>query len=355
MSASFLAAVQARRLDACPITPTADADVSDYLFDLDDGDEENWCDVWINCFAAYGDQYATALPPPPTQDSWFPCDHGGNRQRTDDALRALEEEDVERVRELFAAPNDLLRWRSGTFRCGNVVGFTFHLSAVHLAFCSLNLSILQHFFAVSPMRFMQLMGMSNTEEHMGEGGTLPLLYALSLPFPLTGAAVDRRASRLPDVMAWLCESGLMTPNLAAACFPMAELTGNLTPKWPRQETEDRWVIEAAFAREHLSDQGKSTALDVLERWERLTVKQQRQLSEATFAPSLFPFVRRLPWQQERVLWLGMRHAHTRIQWHTPRWKSGGSTAPPASALVGASLDPPPQRRHRSGTGARRRE
>ena len=137
MSATFLAAVHVRRLDAGAVGPesTGDAELSEYIFALDDGTEELWSDVWVNCFAAYGDAHACALPPPPTSASWFPCDNGGYKveSRTDEALRALQEENVELVRDLFATPKDLLRWRSGHFCCGNVVGFEFHLSALHIA------------------------------------------------------------------------------------------------------------------------------------------------------------------------------------------------------------------------------
>lgn len=316
MSDSFLAAchrrvTDLRRLDAPPgrIQVADDDDGLVYAFELEDGQGEEWADVWVNSFECYGAADARCLPPPPLQASWHPCDHTLDHGLgpLDDHLRAVLDEDVERVRELFTTPADLLRWRCGTFMCGLVVGFTYYESTVHLAFCTLHLAILQHLFSTSPMHFMQLMGMTNTEEYMGEGGALPLLMALSLPVPVT-AAEERRAQRLPAVLTWLCESGLMTPTLAQRCFPKEEhMTAadwqQLSPKAVRQEMPRRWVIEAEFARRHLEDAG---ALPILERWEQLPLLQQRVLTQATFATDLMRATARMPWEVERVLWLGAR-------------------------------------------------
>ena len=120
-------------------------------------------------------------------------------------MRAVWDEDLASVRQHFRKPRDLLRWRENEFICGNVVGFTLYESVLHLAFGTLNLDVLKHLFAIAPLAFMQLMGMTNTEEHMGEGATLPLLYGISLAFRSEsgdrlpeGAARQKRERLLPE-------------------------------------------------------------------------------------------------------------------------------------------------------------
>ena len=273
---SFLLAADARARDASAPKSAATQAVTAFTFDLKGADsDEHWSDIWINAFDGYGSMCASLLPPPPPQEEWHPCSY---RNNADIAFRAVEEENLPRVRELFTAPKDLLRWRMNQFTCGHVVSFEYHESILHAAFATLNLEILQHLYTVSPLRFMQLMGMTNTEEHMGEGATLPLLYSISLAFrDTTGERCSResqearRELRLPAIMSWLCDTGLMTPTLAAICFPVTE---RRPPKRVKQETMSRWIIEAEYARDYTP----TAALSVLEHWEQLGMEQQMALS-----------------------------------------------------------------------------
>ena len=208
--------------------------VEEHTFELEGYEEEPWRDVWLNPFAKYGTSHASTLQPPPLQDSWHACAPTNavpDKKDPDEALEAIESEDLEKVIELFKKPDDLLRWREGTFTCGCVVGFEYHENALHVAFGTRNVEILKHLFAVSPERFMQLMGMANTDDdecNQGEGHTLPLLYALSLPLMRGIWATDDhaearkadRAAKLPAVIEWMCDSGVMTPTLAETCFPI---------------------------------------------------------------------------------------------------------------------------------------
>ena len=198
MSASFLIAAEARASDAHAQRP------AEFTFTLLDADGEEWSDTWINALDGYGATCASNLPPPPLQAQWHSCSQKGDANEA--ALRAVEDENVELVRELFKTPRDLLRWRSGWFICGQVVSFTYYETVLHVAFAALNLEILQLLFAISPTVFMQLLGMVNIEEHMGEGATLPLLYSMSLAFrDADGVRCSkesqeaRRASRLPRI------------------------------------------------------------------------------------------------------------------------------------------------------------
>ena len=269
MSESFLDAAEAREYHT---RRAAAVDGPVFTFTLQDTDEAEWTDVWANALDGYGKTAASRLPPPPRQEQWHSCSQKGDANES--ALRAIEDEDVELVRNLFKTPKDLLRWRAGYFTCGCVVSFTYHESVLHVAFAALNLVILQHLYSLSPVLFMQLMGMTNMEEHMGEGATLPLLYSMSLEKLSGGPGKDRRANRLPAIMAWLCDTGLMTPTLATACFPVVgrpEL-----PKSVTQQTLNRMIVEAVYARALLPP----AALAALERWEALGLEHQCALSKA---------------------------------------------------------------------------
>eukprot|EP00966_Prymnesium_polylepis_P181003 4192461-Prymnesium_polylepis.1 len=183
MSESFLLAVAGRSsvsVSATDISTTAVDPLlrtfeppSDFVFELicDGNEDAPWSDIWINSFAKYG----LDLPPPPLQDEWHPCATVSQQDHYHPAVRAVWAEDLASVRQHFRKPRDLLRWRENEFICGNVVGFTLYESVLHLAFGTLNLDVLKHLFHIAPLAFMQLMGMTNTEEHMGEGATLPLL------------------------------------------------------------------------------------------------------------------------------------------------------------------------------------
>ena len=216
------------------------SDARAFVFKLIDGEGGEWEDRWVNVLDGYSTALASHLPPPPLQDGWHPC--ALNRGSACSAFRAIEHEDVARVRKLFATSKDLLRWRQFEFTCGMVVSFTLHESVLHVAFAAaLNLEILQHLFALSPLHFMQLMGMANTEQCYDEGANLPLLYAISLEFRDSGGVKcsresqeTRRVERLPAIVAWLCDTGLMTPTLAARCFPVVERP--VAEKRVKQET-----------------------------------------------------------------------------------------------------------------------
>ena len=285
MSQSFLIAAEAREYHT---RRSAAIDADAVTFTLRDADDEEWTDVWINALHGYGEAAASCLPPPPRQEQWHACSQKGDANEA--AFRAVEDENVELVRELFSTPKDLLRWRAGEFMCGCVVGFTYHESVLHVAFAALNLETLQILFAASPMLFMALMGMTNAEEWMGEGATLPLLYGISLAFRdaeggqcSMESQVARRASRLTAIMAWLCDTGLMTPTLAALCFPLAAERDRpqAARQGVKQNTKSRWIIEDVHARAHLDPE----ALAVLERWEQLSVEEQstRSLEALTVA------------------------------------------------------------------------
>ena len=322
MSESFLSAVADRRAGSNMVAGPCTAfhgcpDPQPFVFELanEGNEDEPWTDTWIDAFAGSSIRgvpgYGVELPPPPLQDEWHPC-----TDDSDPALRAVLLEDLESVRQHFREPKDLLRWRENTFTCGHVVGFALYESVLHLAFGTLNLEVLKHLFAVAPLAFMQLMGMTNTEEHMGEGATLPLLYSLSLCYrsevmgervPIADAK-EKRERRLPAVMGWLCETGLMTPVLADLCFPRAAPPTPSPKPTPTQVGQEaggrRWIIEAVYARKHLP----AAALAALQRWERLGLERQRMLTLASFADvvRLPEGLLKLPWPLERVLWIGAR-------------------------------------------------
>jgi len=314
MSESFLLAAAHRRNAAIGLPGYAVVHMAQrpFVFELTPDEEmlpdEPWSDVWINGFSRYGIEF----PPPPPQDEWKPGNIFNAYDASGRALLAVLREDVEAVREHFRQPSDLLRWRQNYFTCGHVVGFTLYESVLHLAFATLNLDVLKHLFAVAPLEFMQLMGMTNTEEHMGEGAALPLLYSISITLkneltaervPLS-AAKQTREARLPEVMTWLCETGLMTPVFADFCFPRPN-GAFPPPKRVNQEVDGgRWIIEAVYARQHLP----AAALSVLQRWERLSIQQQRLLTLASYADviCLPEALCRLPWAQERLLWIAAR-------------------------------------------------
>ena len=302
MTESFLRAVAARSA-ACRRTERQRPDP--FVFELwySGNDDEPWSDVWVNSFAKYG---GVELQPPPLQNEWWPC-----TSSHDPALRAVLEEDLEAVRKHYKQPSDLLRWRENYFTCGCVVGFTLYESVLHLAFAALNLEVLKHLFAIAPLTFMQLMGMTNTEDHMGEGATLPLLYSISLEQAPKDAAKQKRERCLPAVMSWLCATGLMTPVLADVCFPCPDGPSPPPAKTVGQYTSERRIIEAPYARCHLP----AAALSTLQRWERLSRVQQRVLTLASFADvmRLPEALCRLPWAHERVLWIGA-HDESSL-WH----------------------------------------
>lgn len=281
-------------------------------------DSDAWADIWINSFAKYG----VKLPPPPPQVEWY--NNGVALPSNDPALLAVLKEDIDAVREHFQEPRDLLRWRQNEFTCGYVVGFSLGESVLHLAFATLNLDVLRHLFAVSPLAFTQLMGMTNTEEHMGEGAALPLLYSISLAYrsevtgePLhgaepTAAARQAREERLPAVMTWLCETGLMTPVLAEFCFPGGPASAHSQVS---QTTSTRCIITAKQARRNIPN----TALAVLQRWEQLSMKQQRMLTLSSLADVMcIPVVLcALPWAHERILWIGRQDENSLLDQLSP--------------------------------------
>ena len=103
--------------------------VTEHTFVLEEEDGDDWSDTWINPFSQYGLLPSNCLSPPPKQKHWHPIAKDGDRN--DLALRAIEEENVAVVRDFYKTPKYLLRWRSNTFTCGNVVGFTFYENVLH--------------------------------------------------------------------------------------------------------------------------------------------------------------------------------------------------------------------------------
>jgi hypothetical protein len=114
-------------------------------------------------------------------------------------------------------------------------------------------------------------------------------------------------------MSWLCETGLMTPVLADSCFP----DGPQVPE-PRVEQEvagNRAIITADRARQHTP----AAALTVLQRWEQLSMEQQRVLTLASLADVICvpEGLCKLPWVHERLLWIGRQDESSLLHQLTP--------------------------------------
>lgn len=245
-------------------------------FDIE-GQGVGWSDLWVNGLEHLGEAAAKCVPHPNQSDDWQAIDP--------QSTTALRSSDLDAVCALFSKESDLQRWSEDDID-------EMQTSTLSIAFSEMVLSVLQHLFELSPVLFMQQLGMPSGD--CGWARWTPLSLVCTDYFKNGGGWHQRRrehkGARLAPLLQWLCRNGLMTRTLLPQCF--GQLGGKLLE---RQSDVPAGVMP-------------EPAKQVLQQWQQLSDHEQDTLTIAAFAhvlPASFlgPYCE-MPWSHERLIWAG---------------------------------------------------
>jgi len=226
--------------------------------DPDDDYEPTYdLELWINGFKSVSET-AAALVPPPDPDEWLPCTcNCFEKTLSDSKLAALRTGTLEEVKEAFTEPRDLLRWM-GNPADGDGA------NTLDIALIRGDVEMLQHLVQVSPIYFMQLLGMISS----GCPTKAPLMWGIE--------------TKQKNVISWMCEAGIMTDTLFA----------HMMPEGPHFVSGDGFTTRFSSALEEvrkLKESPERSELAIaLEAWSSLPEHERKGRTEAFFCDLIWP-------------------------------------------------------------------